>query len=107
MQEHGTEYFGTVFVMPVSRRFELTTAIRGVPVTLTGTLSQHIAEQLAGHPEAGRAIDPGQVSAHPRRVEILTRDIHERNRATRKVHFLMRLMDEDEEAADEPAPPAR
>jgi hypothetical protein len=29
----------------------------------------------------------------PRRVEILTRETHERHRAPRKVHFLMRVID--------------
>jgi hypothetical protein len=29
----------------------------------------------------------------PRRVEILTRETHERHRAPRKVHFLMRVFD--------------
>lgn len=103
MEEHGNAYFGTVYVMPASRRFELTTAIRGVPVTLTGTISQHVSEQFAGHPEAGRPIDPSQVSVRPRKVEILTRDVYERHRAPRKVHFLMRLIDEDDESADAPA----
>jgi hypothetical protein len=102
MEEHGNEFFGTVFVLPGSRRFELATVIRGTPVTLSGTISQHLAEQFAGHPDAGRPIDPGQVSVRPRRVEILSRDIHERNRATRKVHFLVRLIDEDERGADPP-----
>jgi hypothetical protein len=106
MEEQSKEFFGTVFVLPESRRFELATTIRGAHVTLSGTISQHLAEQFAGHPEAGRPIDPGQVSIRPRRVEILTRDIHERNRATRKVHFLMRLVDEDEQGADKPVSPA-
>lgn len=107
MEEHAKEFFGMVFVLPESRRFELTTTIRGAPVTLSGTISQHLAEQFAGHPEAGPPIDPGQVSVRPRRVEILTRDIHERNRATRKVHFLMRLIDEDEQGAAKPASSAQ
>lgn len=105
MEEHGNVYLATVFVLPVTRRFELTTAIRGVPVTLTGTISQHLAEQLAGHPDAGKPLDPAQVSAHPRRVEILTRDIYERHRAPRKVHFLMRLIDEDDQASEHSPPP--
>jgi hypothetical protein len=103
MEEHGKEFFGTVFVLPESRRFELSTTIRGAPVTLSGSISPHLAEQFAGHPEAGTSIDPGQVSVRPRRVEILTRDIHERNRATRKVHFLMRLIDEDDPPASSAA----
>jgi hypothetical protein len=93
MEEHGTEFVGTLFVLPVSRAFELNTTLHGVPVTLTGTVAQHLAAQFAGTDAAGEHIDVRQLSAQPRRVEILTRETHERHRAPRKVHFLMRVID--------------
>jgi hypothetical protein len=93
MEEHGTEYVGTLFVLPASRAFELNTTLHGLPVTLTGTIAQHLAAQFAGNDAAGEHIDVRQLSVQPRRVEILTRDIHERHRAPRKVHFLMRVID--------------
>ena len=91
MEEHGTEYVGTLFVLPESRAFELKTTLHGVPVTLHGTVAQHLAEQFTGH--AADSIDVRQLAMQPRRVEIFTRDIHERHRAPRKVHFLMRVLD--------------
>ncbi|MEN3277260.1 MAG: hypothetical protein V7631_3050 [Massilia sp.] len=91
--EHGKEYVGTVFVLPESRAFELKTTMNGVPVTLHGTVAQHLAEQFAGHLPDEPFIDVRQLAMQPRRVEVLTRDIHERHRAPRKVHFLMRVLD--------------
>ncbi len=93
MEEHGTEYVGTLFVLPATRAFELNTTLHGVPVTLTGTVAQHLAAQFAGNDAAGEHIDARQLALHPRRVEILTRETHERHRAPRKVHFLMRVID--------------
>lgn len=93
MEEHGTEFVGTLFVLPASRAFELSTTLHGLPVTLTGTVAQHLAAQFAGNDAAGEHIDVRQLSLHPRRVEILTRETHERHRAPRKVHFLMRVID--------------
>lgn len=93
MEEIGKEYVGTVFVLPESRSFELKTTLHGVPVTLTGTVSQQLAAQFAGNLAAGTPIDVRQLALQPRRVEVLTREIHERHRAPRKIHFLMRVMD--------------
>lgn len=93
MEEHGNEFVGTLFVLPASRAFELNTTLHGLPVTLTGTVAQHLAAQFTGGDAAGDHIDPRQLSLQPRRVEILTRDIHERHRAPRKVHFLVRVID--------------
>jgi len=99
MEEHGTEYVGTLFVLPASRAFELHTTLHGLPVTLTGTIAQHLAAQFAGNDAAGEHIDARQLSLQPRRVEILTRDHHERHHASRKVHFLMRVFDAGMQAA--------
>ena len=93
MEEHGNEFVGTVFVLPESRSFELKTTLHGVPVTLTGTVSQQLAAQFAGNLAAGAPIDVRQLALQPRRVEVLTREIHERHRAPRKMHFLMRVID--------------
>ena len=93
MVEHGTEYVGTLFVLPATRAFELNTTLHGVPVTLTGTVAQHLAAQFAGTDSTGEHIDARQLALQPRRVEILTRETHERHRAPRKVHFLMRVID--------------
>jgi hypothetical protein len=98
MEEHGTEYVGTLFVLPESRAFELKTTLHGVPVTLTGTVAQHLAEQFAGHAATDMPIDVRQLAMQPRRVEVFTRDIHERHRAPRKAHFLMRVLDGDGQA---------
>lgn len=97
MEEHGTEYLGTLFVLPATRAFELNTTLHGVPVTLTGTVAQHLAAQFAGSDADGEHIDARQLALQPRRVEILTRDTHERHRAPRKVHFLMRILDGDQD----------
>jgi hypothetical protein len=93
MEEHGNEYVGTLFVLPASRAFEFNTTLHGLPVTLTGTVAQHLAAQFAGNDAAGEHIDVRQLALQPRRVEILTRDIHERHRAPRKMHFLVRVFE--------------
>ena len=104
MEEHGTEYVGTLFVLPESRAFELKTTLHGVPVTLTGTVAQHLAEQFAGHAATDMPIDVRQLAMQPRRVEVLTRDIHERHRAPRKVYCLGRLFDFESQSQGSPAP---
>jgi hypothetical protein len=78
MEEHGNEYVGTLFVLPASRAFEFNTTL---------------AAQFAGNDAAGEHIDVRQLALQPRRVEILTRETHERHRAPRKVHFLMRVIE--------------
>lgn len=93
MDEHRLEFVGTVYVLPESRQFELQTTLHGAPVTLTGMVSQQMAAQFTG--DAAPTIDPRQIALRPRRVEILTREIHERHRTPRRVHFLMRLLDAD------------
>ena len=103
MEEHGTEYVGTLFVLPESRAFELKTTLHGVPVTLTGTVAQHLAEQFAGHSADELPIDVRQLAMQPRRVEVLTRDIHERHRAPRKMHFLVRVLDGDSQGVRQDA----
>ncbi|MFC0253273.1 hypothetical protein [Massilia consociata] len=91
MYEHGNEYVGTVFVLPETRCFELKTTIHGSPGILHGTISQQLAARLAdGAPDG---IDPRLVATEPRRVEVMTREIHERHRAPRKVYCLTRLFD--------------
>ena len=99
MEEHGTEFVGTLFVLPATRAFELNTTLHGLPVTLTGTVAQHLAAQLTGNDAAGEHIDARQLALQLRRVEILTRETHERHRAPRKVHFLMRIFDVGVQAA--------
>lgn len=98
MEEHATEYFGTVFVLPETRCFELTTNVHGAPVTLTGTVAQQLAARFAGNAAAGEHIDVRRLAMEPRRVEVLTREIHERHRAPRKVHFLTRVLDGEAQA---------
>ena len=93
MEEHGNEFVGTVFVLPESRSFELKTTLHGSPVTITGTVAQQLAARFAGNAAAGERIDVRQLALQPRRVEVLTREIHERHRAPRKVHFLMQVID--------------
>jgi hypothetical protein len=100
MDEHGNEFIGTVFVLPESRSFELRTTIRGAPVTVTGTIAQQLAARFDDHGPDG--IDPRQVPLQPRRVEVLTREIHERHRAPRKVQLLTRIFDMESERAPEP-----
>ena len=91
MYEHGNEYIGTVFVLPETRCFELKTTIHGVSSVVHGTISQQLAARFAeGAPDH---IDPRQLSLQPRRVEVMTREIHERHRAPRKVYCLSRLFD--------------
>lgn len=102
MYEHGNEYIGTVFVLPESRTFELRTTVHGEPAVVHGTISQ----QLAARFSEGMSdfIDPRQVALQPRRVEVMTREIHERHRAPRKVFCLTRLFDFETQSAYRPAP---
>ncbi len=102
MYEHGNEYVGTVFVLPETRCFELRTTVHGESAIVTGTISQQLAARFAG--AAPDPIDPRQVSLQPRRVEVMTREIHERHRAPRKVYCLTRLHDFDTQAQGSPAP---
>jgi hypothetical protein len=102
MYEHGNEYVGTVFVLPETRCFELKTTVQGAPHLFHGTISQQLtARFLEGAPDH---IDPGQVGLQPRRVEVMTREIHERHRAPRKVYCLTRLLDFDTQTQGSPAP---
>ena len=103
MDEHSNEYIGTLYVLPESRQFEFKTTHRGAPVTLTGMVSQQAAAQFSGGPGS---IDPRELATKPRRVEILTREIHERHRAPHKVRFLMRVLDTDGRDANQPQPSA-
>jgi len=100
MDDHTHEYVGTVYVLPQSRSFELSTTIHGVPATVTGTIAQHLAEQLIDHMPDW--LDPRQLALRPRRVEVLTRETHERHRAPRKQHFLMRVHEVEEQARPVP-----
>lgn len=103
MDEHCTEYTGTVYVLPETRCFELHTTVHGAPATITGTISQLLASQLSGYaPGAIGTVDPRQVALSPRRVEVLTRELHERHRAPRKVHLLTRVHDVEEQAQSVP-----
>ena len=102
MYEHGNEYIGTVYVLPESRNFELHTTVHGEPSVLHGTISQQLAARFAEG--SSDFIDPRQVSLQPRRVEVITREIHERHRAPRKVFCLTRLFDVQTRSADRPAP---
>ena len=102
MYEHGNEYLGTVYVLPESRSFELRTMVHGEPSVVHGTISQQLAARFSeGTPDF---IDPRQVALQPRRVEVMTREIHERHRAPRKVFCLTRLFDFEAQAAASPAP---
>lgn len=103
MDEHSNEYTGTLYVLPQSHMFELHTSIHGQPVTITGTVSQPLAQQLAeAMPGGGGVADPCQVALRPRRVEIVTRELHERHRAPRKMHFLTRIHEVEEQGRPVP-----
>lgn len=102
MYEHGNEYVGTVFVLPETRCFELRATVHGVPSVVHGTISQQLAARFAEGAVDG--IDPRQVAMQPRRVEVMTREIHERHRAPRKVYCLTRLYDFETQSQGEPAP---
>ncbi|MEX5748327.1 hypothetical protein [Massilia sp. X63] len=88
--------------MPETRCFELKTTLHGAPHLVHGTISQQLAARFVeGAPEH---IDPGQVALQPRRVEVMTREIHERHRAPRKVYCLTRLFDFETQTRADPAP---
>lgn len=101
MYEYGNEYIGTVYVLPETRCFELRTTVHGESAIVTGTISQQLAARFAdGAPDH---IDPREVALQPRRVEVVTREIHERHRAPRKVYCLSRLLDFETQADPAPA----
>ena len=102
MFEHGNEYVGTLFVLPETRCFELRTTVHGSTTVVTGTISQQLAARFA--PGAPDAIDPRQLALQPRRVEVMTREIHERHRAPRKVFRLTRLFDVETRAQGSATP---
>jgi hypothetical protein len=102
MYEHGNEYVGTVYVLPETRCFEIRTTVHGESSVVTGTISQQLAARFAeGAPDP---IDPRQVASQPRRVEVMTREIHERHRAPRKVYCLTRLFDFETQTQGNAAP---
>ena len=103
MEEQTHEYVGTVYILPESRCFELHTTAHGAAVTITGTVAQLVSSQLNQYePGAIGMIDPCLVAARPRRVEVVTREIHERHRAPRKQHLLTRVYDVEEQARPVP-----
>jgi len=102
MVEYGNEYVGTIFVLPETRCFELRTTVHGEQHLVHGTISQQLAARfMEGAPDH---VDPRQLSLQPRRVEVMTREIHERHRAPRKVYCLSRLFDFEPQAQGTPAP---
>jgi hypothetical protein len=105
IEERGDEFAGTIFLLPESRRFEFKTSLDGTLVTLVGSVLPRAAEQIAGGGDSGEApIDARQISLRPWRVEILTREIRERNRSPRMVYSLLRLIgpvDQDEGNVDQ------
>lgn len=104
MEEQTHEYVGTLYVLPESRCFELHTVVQGAAVTITGSVAQLVSSQLSRYaPGAIGTIDPRELSAHPRRVDIATLEIHERHRAPRKQHLLTRVHDVEEGAMASPA----
>lgn len=93
IEEQGEEFVGTLFLLPASRKFELSTHLNGAAITLAGTVSHEAAAQLAGQQEIGvDPIDARKISQRPWRLEIQTREIRERNRAPRRVYSLLRLI---------------
>lgn len=103
IDESGDELVGTIFLMPASRRFEMSTNISGVQTTLIGTISRLATAQLAGQKGVGAIpVDARQVPQHPWRAEIQTRQIRERNRPPRHVYSLLKFIGK----ADLP-PPAK
>jgi len=105
MDEHSNEYTGTLYVLPQSHVFELHTSVHGEATTITGSLSQQLAQQFAvAVPGGGGMTDPCQMALRPRRVEVVTRELHERHRAPRKMHFLTRVFDVEEQGRPVPLP---
>lgn len=102
MIEYGNEFIGTLFVLPETRCFELRTTVHGEPHFIHGTISQQVAARFAD--AAADHVDPRQLALQPRRVEVVTREIHERHRAPRKVFCLSRLFDFEPRAQGAPAP---
>lgn len=103
MDEYSNEYTGTVYVLPQSHAFELHTAIHGVATVISGTVAQPLAQQLADAiPGGGGVADPCQLALRPRRVEVVTRELHERHRAPRKMHFLTRVHEVEEQGRPVP-----
>lgn len=105
MDEQCNEYTGTVYVLPETRCFELHTTVHGAPAILSGTVSQLLAAQFSQYaPGAIGTVDPRQIALIPRRVEVITRELHERHRAPRKVHLLTRVHDVEELGRQAPVP---
>lgn len=106
MDEHSNEYIGTIYVLPHSHVFELHTTVHGEALTITGTVAQPLAQQFSDYvPGTISTIDPCQIALRPRRVEIVTRELHERHRAPRKMHFLARVYDAEEQGRPVPLAP--
>lgn len=92
--ERGDEYVGTVFLLPTAHRFEFVTQVDGQTKTFIGSVSRQATAQLTGQQELDvEPIDARQVSQRQWKVEILTREIRERNRAPRQVYSLVRLIE--------------
>lgn len=93
IEEHGEEFQGTIYLMPQSRRFEMTTIVNGEQTTLVGGISAEAAAQLSGQQDLENpAIDARRVPQEPWRAEVQTKQIRERNRAPRNVYTLLRLI---------------
>ncbi|OAI58957.1 hypothetical protein RSP795_22285 [Ralstonia solanacearum] len=84
---------GTLFVLPESKRFDLITMVEGQQVILKGTLSASVFRQIHGQGNnEQQPVDPRAITRTPWVVEIRTRELSERNRASRQVHSLQRLV---------------
>ncbi|WP_155739188.1 hypothetical protein [Ralstonia solanacearum] len=91
--ERDVEMTGTLFVLPESKRFDLITMVEGQQVILKGTLSASVFRQIHGQGNnEQQPVDPRAITRTPWVVEIRTRELSERNRASRQVHSLQRLV---------------
>ncbi|WP_275719440.1 hypothetical protein [Ralstonia solanacearum] len=91
--ERDVEMTGTLFVLPESKRFDLITMVEGQQVILKGTLSASVFRQIHGQGnDEQQPVDPRAITQTPWVVEIRTRELSERNRASRQVHSLQRLV---------------
>lgn len=100
MDDHPHEYLGTVYVLPASGSFELQTTVHGAPLVVHGIIAQQVLARFEGN--AADRLDPTHIALRPRRVEVVTRELHERHRAPRHVHYLTRVDEVEEQAQPVP-----
>ncbi|MBN9093886.1 hypothetical protein [Pandoraea pnomenusa] len=93
IDERPTQFDGTLYLLPESRRFELHTNIDGEGTVIRGPVEREVLRQLSGQADLNQQpIDPREIPRSPWRVLVRVREIREQGREPRWAYSLAKLV---------------